>query len=1456
MGAVNGMLPSGIVDLVSVQSEEVWGCLKKDEHRCTQLYMINKFTLLSKVRSAGVRLGHGKRELEIEIGALHRSREAPGFEPSRKKLPFTRYSLEVIKNLERKADDYVEKVINSSQNDKKSDQMDEKSNQMDEKLPKRKQLVENAEIDEIPSPPLSESELTENAENSSSSIDIESIRSIMKKYRRDLTIWLLKLVTEECQYSLKWEIGPPIIDGMILLKLVINGQCIAVGTGGTIRMAHLDAIETFFNGKTMTLRNAQQDFVIFELKNARNPPSAKRILHFTATFNQRRLIFKKINGIFGFLFGSSGVDSFDEIDQSCVGVEKAAELALEEMRKYFYTVKIQIPVVCVDIQDNQLVKRSIEKFTNSSELSTLVINYCCSTRDAASLVESQCKEYGCDVKNINNIELEINRLRINRRDLIKTAKNSSKELEFIPPQFTQDSVKSTDSSPPVSENIKNNSILVPPAPESNGSVDIDKMRRLMAEYILNPTHYLLKLILNECGYTVKWITTFSNYQELFVSKLEINNKCVSTGKGLTTAIAEQYAAEKFLNSKPPKIIKKPETQIQIAKPPEKYDFTEFVVVEVNGMPGKLIQTAEFNKISLNFSNKNKNKDTTCVKLGENFLWTVPTKSKIIADFAVFTELKKHYSTLKIEVPNNSRRVNRSDLRKDVIKDGDALPDENAGHRIMRLMGWAGGGLGKDGTGISQPVRCSNNKGRKGLGSNKLYSFREFLEKYKQSDEIHHLQFNVDVFSSTECSKLTKVAKKLKLQAVVLGNWGFVVKRTSLTREHMDKIIRKNWHSDNVIQLLPPTSSSMNGESKMTTILTEAHVKAARSEIQNEKKRVKIAAVKERKDYSVPVMKKLALFVDDLPKPVSRKQYFVKATETEPEVEILTPPTIETRVSKYSKPRRIAASIFPPEVEILEETITKKIKPIIIIHDDNRDNAVEHHTSSSIYEKLAQIKETIHQFTQKVTNAAQLLGVVLSKCHLTAEWKFQFAPDSKHHEPTFECECLLEEFSVSRGIGKNKKSAKINACQSLISKLSKDNWINNIIPTKPVQKHENNTKNIEISNVSVVPEVEKTDTVVEEPPQVEIIAGEIDLERITKLINKYGRKYTHSGSLLKFVGRICHYSVTYRYSLVSDRKPSNDFNYMCDCIVNGNFVSKGKGKNKKAAMLDATDVFLQDLAAEEEKKQAAKPVKVNAPLVLVPVSDFVIFELPNADKMRPIEILRQSATFNKKKVIFTFSESLCSVTLGTNLIGTAERRLDLKISEIKTNAANSALNFLRKTCYTVKMKTFVFPDSEVSKDDVKGGEVAQNDNFADDVFADNIGNKLLRSMGWTGGGLGKHGTGIKEPIKCGTVMGRRGFGAPNKIMTTCQFHKEAQKVIRNYVDSDANNDLVFSSEFSNEERAVMHKIAHKFGLKTNSRGKGEERYLVVSRKYTPETLIRVLQECGGSNDKYDLVPPAP
>ncbi|XP_012945521.1 uncharacterized protein LOC101849577 [Aplysia californica] len=257
----------------------------------------------------------------------------------------------------------------------------------------------------------------------------------------------------------------------------------------------------------------------------------------------------------------------------------------------------------------------------------------------------------------------------------------------------------------------------------------------------------------------------------------------------------------------------------------------------------------------------------------------------------------------------------------------------------------------------------------------------------------------------------------------------------------------------------------------------------------------------------------------------------------------------------------------------------------------------------------------------------------------------------------------------------------------------------------------------------------------------------------------------------------------------------------------------------------------------------------------PLEDFVIVEpkIPIPD-CTPAHTLRRSADFNhmllEYEYFFKGESARCVLKIENQTL--ADVNAGSKVSA-KNIAAAQGLKKLREMCWIIKTKQAVDSDTKISKDEMLN-ELNEMNETSDVIGNENIGHKLLQKMGWSGGGVGKDGSGIAEPVSLKSVLNREGLGLSATKGITEDFRRRVREVIENYAASERQEDLVFSSDFRLDERQIIHDECRKLNLRSKSRGKGRDRYLCVRRKRSAFELFDHIMSCGGETARYQLVPP--
>ncbi|XP_048370060.1 NF-kappa-B-repressing factor [Sphaerodactylus townsendi] len=326
------------------------------------------------------------------------------------------------------------------------------------------------------------------------------------------------------------------------------------------------------------------------------------------------------------------------------------------------------------------------------------------------------------------------------------------------------------------------------------------------------------------------------------------------------------------------------------------------------------------------------------------------------------------------------------------------------------------------------------------------------------------------------------------------------------------------------------------------------------------------------------------------------------------------------------------------------------------------------------------------------------------------------------------------------------------------------------------------------------------------------------------------------------------TIEYKYFLMPNHL------WRCKVYLQDHFLAEGYG-TKKTSKHAAADEALKILQKTQSNVGTTKSVQVQkvgnsrqVPGKKKDLKDLVVYE----NSMNPVCTLNDTAQFNKMTVEYVFERMTgmrwkCKVMLENELI--AEAVGVKKI--VKHVAAEEAVKVLKKTQPTVvnNLKKGTIEDV-ISRNEICGRSAEEA--LKQQIKEDNIGNQILRKMGWTGGGLGKSGEGIREPIAVKEQFKREGLGLDvergSKITK-----KDIEQIIQNYAFSDSKIDLTFSTELTNDERKQIHQIAQRYGLKSKSHGQGRDRYLVVSRRRRREDLLDQLKQ-DGQVGHYELIMP--
>ncbi|XP_022086758.1 NF-kappa-B-repressing factor-like isoform X2 [Acanthaster planci] len=244
------------------------------------------------------------------------------------------------------------------------------------------------------------------------------------------------------------------------------------------------------------------------------------------------------------------------------------------------------------------------------------------------------------------------------------------------------------------------------------------------------------------------------------------------------------------------------------------------------------------------------------------------------------------------------------------------------------------------------------------------------------------------------------------------------------------------------------------------------------------------------------------------------------------------------------------------------------------------------------------------------------------------------------------------------------------------------------------------------------------------------------------------------------------------------------------------------------------------------------------------------------------ILINSAQSNHVPIRFETTEDIQTVNgksgfVCTTLINGVQvcTGIHMNKREARNVAAENALALLRKTCPILRKNLDSAQANAITRAELEARQSPQPSLAPSAIEDSNLGHKMLKMMGWTGGALGKNG--IVEPIQDSQKFSREGFGytvkAPKNIKNMLDM-AAVRRILEDYVHSGRRDDLIFTSELSQDERKAIHLACRKFNLKSQSHGSGQERFLVVKQKRNLSELVQDIVDSGGTCGQYELVTP--
>lgn len=270
-----------------------------------------------------------------------------------------------------------------------------------------------------------------------------------------------------------------------------------------------------------------------------------------------------------------------------------------------------------------------------------------------------------------------------------------------------------------------------------------------------------------------------------------------------------------------------------------------------------------------------------------------------------------------------------------------------------------------------------------------------------------------------------------------------------------------------------------------------------------------------------------------------------------------------------------------------------------------------------------------------------------------------------------------------------------------------------------------------------------------------------------------------------------------------------------------------------------------ISPESVKREEIDPLQPKRMKASSQFSDFILrTNLPTANPYTVLvgSALRSGRRLDCQTTSTESGEKMITITLDGIKLGSA---IGPDVKHSKLMCSKQILKKLQESCYTLQVKNEYANPVAVEYGNATSSKPALDPAHVPSYLAeDSKANKMMKAMGWAGGGLGKNEKGRREPVEAVQQVGRAGFG--------CVSVAQLKNHIRGILETCGGQSLMFSPpHYSKKDWPIIKRIVAEFGRQFHFKTLKKDEKLFVSK--SPWTTSGILNDPQTTN-KYIVIPP--